>query len=380
MSLSKLNLLSVSVSLVLFGCVAEAPPEELSEEEAELQAFPDPSCQGPIAMSKLKYAALPASYEASSAAAKQKELWKQISETPYKNSCRPNSGLFLTAMTAPSSLATMPSTLNRSSDELLAGRRKMAHPFGTVATVEFVKDVAAPGSAAYSGILKPSTADKQETVLGVVRLSLAGDPKVLGFTPGLAVKFLVDGKPSLNVVTMPSVMGQKSDTNFFRHAASNEVPEPHTGLRPGIDFQDWIKADALTLGQHLAFMPAMKQGPLEPTPNFLHVDHLAVRTADGTLVPEGARKSPSHLVFRAPKATVEWWDLPQNRGFDYRDMLAALNVGSVLCDVYARQTPSAPEVHIGVLRLTSSFVASKWGDFRLFFRHNDFQNNADVAR
>lgn len=70
--------------VLLLGCAAEEPTEELSEEEAELRAFPDPACPGPIAMSKQKYAALPASYEASSAVAKQKMLWKEIAETPLR--------------------------------------------------------------------------------------------------------------------------------------------------------------------------------------------------------------------------------------------------------------------------------------------------------
>lgn len=364
--------------VLLLGCAAEEPTEELSEEEAELRAFPDPACPGPIAMSKQKYAALPASYEASSAVAKQKMLWKEIAETPYGKSCKPQGGLFLAALTAPNTIASMPTTLNRSSDELPAGRRKMVHPFGAEAMVEFVKDVDAPGG--YTGLYATSTREKTEVVPALVRLSLAGDEHVIGFTPGLAVKFLIDGKPSVNVVAMPSLMGQKGDTNFFRYPASNEVADPHAGLRAGADFLDWIKADSFALGQNLAFMPAMKRGPLEPTPNNLHVDHLAARRVNGELVTAADRKSPSHLVFRAPKNIVSWWDLPQNRGFDYRDMLAALNVGTVLYDVSARATASSPEVHIGVLRMTSSFVASKWGDYRLFFRHNDYQNNADVGR
>ena len=374
------GILSAALGATLLGCANEEPPaEEVAQEEDDLSLFPDPSCPGPITMSRRSYAALPAGYEAQTAAQKQAQLWKVVSATAYTPRCRPASGLFLAALAAPTTIASMATSLDRASDELPVGRRKMVHPFGTVATFDFVKDAAPAGASdipAYTGILAPGGAP----VHGVVRASLGGDPNVLGFTPGLALKFLVDGKSSLNVVVMNSLMGQNRDTNFLRKPLTNELPDPHAGLDRTSGFLDWAKADSFALGQNIAFLPAMAQGPARATPNFLHVDHLAVRGADGHVVPVADRHSPAHLVFRAPKALVRWWDLPQNRGFDYRDLFAVFSPGTVLYEVFAQATAASPEVRIGVIKTTNKFVASTWGDYRLFFRHNDHQKNGDVAR
>jgi hypothetical protein len=361
---------------VLSGCASEEPPAEATEQsEDDLSLFPDPACPGPITMSKRSFASLPAGYESLTAAAKQAQLWKVVSESAYTPRCRPSSGLFLAALAAPGTIATMSTSLDRASDELPVGRRKMVHPFGTVAAFDFVKDPPVAGGPSYTGILAAGGAP----VHGIMRASLGGDPNVLGFTPGIGLKFLVDGKTSVNVVVMNSLMGQKNDTNFLRKPLSNEVPDPHAGLDRG-NWLDWAKADSFALGQNLAFLPAMAQGPEHATPNFLHVDHLATRAADGNVVPQAERSAPSHLVFRAPPALVAWWDRPENRGIDYRDMLAGLSAGTDLYEVYARATPASPEVRIGVLKTTTAFVASTWGDYRLFFRHNDHQKNGDVAR
>lgn len=370
------SILGAAFAATTLGCASEEPVEEVAQGEDDLSLFPDPSCPGPITMSRRSYAALPAGYEAETAAQKQAQLWKVVSETAYAPGCRPASGLFLAALAAPTTIGSMATSLDRASDELPVGRRKMVHPFGTVATFDFVKDAAPAGSPAYTGILAPGGAP----VHGVLRASLGGDPNVIGFTPGLALKFLVDGKSSLNVVVMNSLMGQKTDTNFLRKPFSNELPDPHAGLDRNAGFLDWAKADSFALGQNVAFLPAMAQGPERATPNFLHVDHLAVRGADGRVVPAGERHAPAHLVLRAPKALVDWWDLPQNRGFDYRDLLAVFVPNTILYEVYAQATPTSPEVRVGVIKMTSKFVASTWGDYRLFFRHNDHQKNADVAR
>lgn len=367
---------------MLAGCSSASPDDEAapstSEEEQELRLFPDPQCPGPIKMSQMPFASLPSGYEAMQATRKSAALWKVLSESEYLAKCRPSSGLFLSGLASLTTVPKMRETLQHSADQLPAGRRKLVHPFGSVATVDFEKDPSA--STSYTGILAPAVAGDARTVHAVVRLSLGGDDRVIGFTPGMAVKFLVDGKPSVNVVSMNSLMGQGRDHNFFRLPFSNEVPESHAGLNRDSGLADFLKADAFSLGQNLAFLPAMAQGPNKATPNFLHVDHVAVRNTDGSLVPEAARHAPSHLVFRPNAALTRWWDDPRNAGFDYRDLLRAVPAGSVIYDVYARETPDAPEQHLGVLRTTSPLVASKWGDFRLFFRHNDYQANEDVKR
>merc|ERR1711934_1069473 len=60
---------------------------------------------------------------------------------------------------------------------------------------------------------------------GIVRFSSAKKPGFGGFTPGMGVKFLRDGRPSANFVSMYTLDGQGcEETNFFEHEWSNHIP------------------------------------------------------------------------------------------------------------------------------------------------------------
>jgi hypothetical protein len=55
---------------------------------------------------------------------------------------------------------------------------------------------------------------------------------------------------------------------------------------------------------------------------------------------------------------------------DFRDDLARIPSGSKLWDVMAIERDGAERVLIGSIVTTSRFVASQYGDEKIFFKHN----------
>lgn len=365
---------SIAVGMVAWMALGLAGCGSADEPQSDTNDLT--SCPSAAALAKKAYPDLPEGYEASTAEEKQQTLWKLLSESEYPAKCGyPNGGIGFITFTISRPIKTLDVTLQHSSDQLPAGRKKFLHPFGSTATFDFVKGPKPEGDtgAEYTGVLAPN-----DTVKGVTRLSLGGDPHIpgVGFTPGIAVKFLIDGAPSVNVVAMRSLMGQGGDQNFFRFDFSNKLPDPHAGLDPLFDPFDWAKADAIGLGVSW-FEVFLADGEQPKTGNFLHVDHLAYKDRRGQLAETPV--SPSRLIFRPTKELREWWDGPDNAGIGYRSMLKAIPSGSTIYDVYALRNEGDKTMFlVGSMKTTSAIVPSMWGDFRLFFRHNDVNANEDV--
>ena len=347
-----------------------------SGDDGATQSSDLTSCPSLASLAKKDYPNLPDGYESLTAQEKQQTLWKLLSESEYPAKCGyPNGGIGFITFTVSRPIKTLDVTLQHSSDQLPSDRKKFLHPFGATATFDFVKGAkpsSDPGDP-YTGILSPN-----DTVQGVIRMSLAGDPGIpgVGYTPGMALKFLIDGQPSVNVVAMKSLMGQGGDANFFRNDFSNKLPDPHNGLDPLFDPFDWAKADAIGLGVSW-FEVFLAEGAEAKTGNFLHVDHLAYKDRTGKLA--GTPVFPSRLIFRPSQSLRDWWDQPDNFGIGYRSMLKAIPAGSKLYDVYALRKEGDKTMYlVGSVKTSSAIVPSMWGDFRLFFRHNDVNANDDT--
>src|SRR5262245_5097439 len=155
---------------------------------------------------------LPAGYEAMTGCAKQQLLFNdRIFPSAYPGSFLPEWGIFDVVGFG---LLDMRVTLDRVSDELPVGRKKIFHKLGTVATVE-LRPV---GNSRYTGLFRGGC--------GLVRLSLSAGPFEFGYTPGLALKMFVDGAPSENLMVMNSLDGQDDNHNFFAATFTNVLPEP----------------------------------------------------------------------------------------------------------------------------------------------------------
>ncbi len=290
----------------------------------------------------------PDGYVTWSASRKADWLWSQlIVDTTHTRTGLPP--LTLPFRTAPFTEAAivvrkdeLQKALTRTADLMEPGRPKLIHARGSVAQVEFVPASDSP----YTGILSPGP---KGGAIGLLRVSLVA--RVFGdaaYTPAIAIKLLIDGKPSADVLAMNHTVGQGRDFNPFTNSMTNDLSDTHEQLRPAQRIMSFF------------FKRVSRQ------PRRMINDHLAASYADGsnTDTPSG----PDRLIFHA---TSEAKGIFTNRaGVDFRLVLGELEPGSTIYDIEGVSSgPGGPEpVPIGELRLLSSFVSSEGGD-RLFFRH-----------
>jgi hypothetical protein len=214
--------------------------------------------------------------------------------------------------------------------DVLEPRTKLSHPFGVVAAAEFRAD---PGTRA-GGVLDGAPI--------LVRLSISGHPDEGGFSPSMAIKFFIDGFPSVNVHLTASIDGQEGDQDFFRDPLTNILPTPTSAAgklsRPLL---------ARIIGQEDPFR--------------MDIDHLAFRDRSGAICYDC--EAPHQILFR-PRLT----SAPQRAG-DFREALMAIPAASELYEAWVRYAPDGELVRAGAVVTTSEFVASEFGDRVLHFHH-----------
>jgi hypothetical protein len=246
------------------------------------------------------------------------------------------------------SLFSLKTTFDTVSDEMPEGRRKLLRPAGIVATFTFeasYPDTPEPGigrKGPYTGLLAPG----RGPIAGVMRLS---DNGVRSFNPAVALKFFVDGKPSVNTLAAISMDGQGDDHNFFARPITSHL-EPPSGIGAKIIWALF--------------------GLTKSDPSLIELDNLAATSADGTAVASEQVRAPFELYY------VAHGDLGarfSSQAHEYRADLHSLDAGTVVYDVLARASSSDAKdsrEKIGEIRLTSRPVATRGGDERLFFQHN----------
>lgn len=279
-------------------------------------------------------AELPVNYQSLTALQKQKALWSEIQKTPYSQWPETKTGLGIGFMLKSlKSLSSLTVSFDRKADEMPKGRAKIIHPFGVTAPVEWVAF-----QNEYSGIF-------QSGGVGFSRLSIAGDPALLGFVPGMALKILVKENPSVNLQVMYSLDGQGQTTNFFEHSFTNNIPKPGSFLL-----------------QPLVALFALVQDP----PTYLPVNHFAKIEQNGKV--QETVIAPHSLVFEPSSEVVGLF--PKTSDVDFREQLSSLEKGTVLYDIYARKNEKSKKILIGQLKLKDQFIGSEYQDQKLFFQHN----------
>jgi hypothetical protein len=301
--------------------------------------------------------ALPKSYVTLSAADKLDALRTLVSTDEY---CRAQpydaAGCVLPqgksfSFKALPSLFSLGTTFDTASDEMPEGRRKLLRPAGIVATFTFEASYpdqpADPASVGrrgpYTGLLAPG----RGPIAGVLRFS---DNGVKSFNPAVALKFLIDGKPSVNTLAAVSMDGQDNDHNFFSRPITSHLEPAH--------------------GIAAKFIWDLFGLVLKKDPSLLELDNLAAVTADGNEVSADELRAPYELYY------VAHGDLGRrftSTPHEYRQDLHSLEPGTVVYDLLARAAPTDPpssREKIGEIRLTSTPIATKAGDERLFFQHN----------
>lgn len=224
-------------------------------------------------------------------------------------------------------------SFEHAADELPEKRKKVIHPFGSVGKTRWIPK----GESPYSGLFETGA-------IGLIRLSLAIDGG--SFTPGIGLKLLVDGEPSVNLVAMNSLDGQGENLNFFEKPLRTKIGPPQSGVL------------RLLVGP---FTKAIEFINPDTSPFKLPVDHFARLYPDGKKVE--LVKAPDILVFTALQGIQQ--DPTDLR--DHRDKLKALGPGQVLYQVFTNNNESRKI--IAEIVLDSIFIASDYGDNRLFFQH-----------
>lgn len=290
---------------------------------------------------------LPIDYETWSGQAKRDFLWNErILPAKYRLFAPTHLGTACkVALHTPVSMLSLFQSFNNPSDEVpkifIFNRRKVLHPMGVVAKVRYRA----------TGDLTGLLGDKD--AVGLVRLSIAA-PLLPGvpFTPGMALKLFVDGKPSVNTHAIHSLDGQGRDMSFFRYAFNTELPEPKSTL---------LKAAKVWFSFY-------SKNPLR-----LGVDAFTSLEKNGDRV---ANPSPLYsLSFEAPPETKILYNqltASYGRDTDFRTLLQQFKGPLVLFRVFAR-TAQGIQSPIGEIVLEDSPVASSYSENNLFFNHTHSQ-------
>lgn len=287
---------------------------------------------GSLSLSQISQATtvLPAGYENLDGCSKQSLLWsKYIATSPYSTLPRVT-GSWTTLMTKISSLLFLHETFDHFADIMPVGREKVIHSHGSTAAVELTNDATSP----FSGIFAPGTA------CGLARISLAGSPTSLGFTPGMGLKIFVKGSPSVNFQVMNSLNGQGNDQNIFAKSFTNRLP-----AASGIVLNGLVLAIAVT-GHDLT--------------------HLPIDSAAAVLRTDGRRENAPVELEQIAFSPVNATTFAGSRQ-DFRVQLASLPAGTKIYQVFGLLNNKW--IKFASLKITSKFIASKFGDEQLFFRH-----------
>jgi len=271
-------------------------------------------------------------YESKSAAEKQALLLQKVA-SDTSSGAYPAALNVLTGILGESVMLTFDSA----SDVFPEPRTKYIHSVGVVGGIRFDSH----GGHPYTGLFEGATS-------GLVRFSSAKEPGKGGYTPGMGMKFLRDGRESANFVAMYTLDGQTcNETNFFEHEWSNHIPlTDNFGLQ--IVAAKFWQASYCPLMVGLSDMASTSP------------DELA---APGTF--------PFQLIFK-PLA------VSQCDCLDYSACLgnlASIVAGTPLFEVSALASPGAARQAIGTITLTSQLSTSNFGDEHLFFRHQHMEDD-----
>jgi len=247
-------------------------------------------------------------------------------------------------------------TLTRNSDELDPPKLKLFHSFGSVAKVRFTP---APGTP-FTGIFR-------EEAHGLARFSYAGPVVGIGIVPGLALKFPRDGPhPSADAVVMRMLDGQERGS-VFEHVFTNILPAPQ------------VTNIVMQVARH-RFETVVEDGRGLHQP----VDDLASASSSGTH-DDGEVQAPYQVIFVPTDAARQ----ASNAELDFRvDLARHVPNDTTIYDIFGvGEAEATAEVEdalplatrLGTLTTESEFIASSYGDYRLFFKHSDVFLRPELA-
>jgi len=179
-------------------------------------------------------------------------------------------------------------------------------------------------------------------------------PHVQLSRPSFGLKLLRDGVKSANILTLFSFDGQPS-FNFFKNRLTTVVREPNN------------ECDIFTVGR-LFNRVSDHVGALSV---------LDVAKFDQWGNEEEDVNWPYQLDFE-PYDVYGWTDEYQN---DFQDQFTAIPINTLLYKVFAYDVPpefGGEEQLIGWVVTRSEWISSLWGDTRLFFQHQAFDDALEL--
>ncbi len=282
---------------------------------------------------------LPPDFERLSASSKQALLWSRISASPYAAEQLKLKGPGVLDLLKAADPCFMAAAFLNPGDEMAEGRVKLIHSNGAVVKVRWV-----PSPNSFTGIF-------QSGALGLARLSIAS-PSTSNYIPGMALKLMINGEASTNLVAMYSLDGQGSDRDFFAHSFSTVVALP--------------KSRVLKIGAAL-FRKALRRVPNAPE-NERTIPLTEMASVENDATKAAPIRAPYRLIF-APTSSVRNEFASAGLDSDFRVGVQAIRENSVLYTILAVEAPGAEAVQVGQLITESEFVASQYGDEKLYFRH-----------
>lgn len=208
----------------------------------------------------------------------------------------------------------------------------------------------------------PYTGLFQSAEHGFIRMSSAIQPDYTktnseegSFTPGMGMKFFRDNHPSGNIMTLASLMPRDS-YNFFKYPQSNHLPT-----------HDMPTAQNL-LAAKFRSAPSEWEG-------FIGLNSFARYTEDGKAVPDSELHFPFQLIMY-PNEDLQQRFPDSGAGRDlFSTQLKGLPAGQHLYSVYAKDTRTAPQQHIGDIYMTTEFIESSYADEMMFLQHTRFDDD-----
>lgn len=295
-------------------------------------------------------------YQAQSAEQKKEELWSLITSSEYSlnfihQALGTVSPELRKKLEDPEYLKV---SFTHASDELPEGRVRLIHANGTVAKIRLERTE----ESKFTGLF-------QSGATGLVRLSLAA-PQVgviagrlplvpsIPFIPGMGLKLLIDGKESVNLMTMNSLDGQ-NNSRFFAESFTNDLPQPEVREETKKMFE--------------AFQQAVTELKPGSSPLYLTLAPWARVSRDGSVV---EKPLAPHAILMVPtkEACQAYCGWANVLTVDFRGRLENLEVGTTIYEIYTVEVKGSTPVHWGKLVMESEFVASSYGDRGLFFRHH----------
>lgn len=239
-------------------------------------------------------------------------------------------------------------------EQMTPGRRKLFHAFGAVAKVELRTEASTP----YTGLLEGSGsgATKRAPAVGLARISAGGPATILGgFVPGMGLKFFVAGQDSIDMQVMHGMRGQGDGAN---EEGANPFARPFSNV-----FE--------TEGATMVIKVGMRALNLVHSPsNKLPLDQTAFYSWNGSK--SLAPVAPNTLSFRPLQKDAAIAYMRRAPGADFRTILAAVTKdageGDAAVPLY-KVVDQGGRV-VATLVATSPFIASRWGDRNLYFRHH----------